>query len=885
MCKWFEEIISDLGTINRHVLLGSKIDEFDLASRDIIESRLDDAIESCLDFEANLNLVYEIFPHVKEYTGHEISKALRVIACLKDNLDLFIHFSDYNLKSRTWVKNESEVKKLSSAISYHQNLIKENSNINFKANLDYESLRNKIINGRKKKFHQVRNRLPYLKDQDYVDAKDKLRQVFKNGKLPWTDQELLRVIENCIQEKEIRKKINKYNSLVGDIFKTSLSEKDLFSIDTSLLDKMLLFANHIYPSAKKLNQAELFFTSDKREDLENLTLTKIQNSLNERNISLNNVFELFKFDDKAKARLLISKLEDQRKKFQGLKSSFEDIPTWVSLQKTIELMKIVGFGKIIPHILEWDKNDNNLALSIEYTYLSLYISKFLADKKLTKFTAEFLNDKRCELAKLDQEMLNANAIELATKHWDSIPRINLGGKFNEFCKLLNKKRVPSLREIMSEYGHIIIKIFRAIMTNTATCSQIFPPSLDLGAVSLNFDEISQLRFINSVSPILRADKLCGFGDNKQMPPDNDFSSNKPFELEKGDIPLDFLPNTSLLEKGLNANLPEYALDMHFRSKKPDLIEMSSRLFYNLKFFPNPDTSYGLSYDYVDNAKYVSKDSDSSKINREEAKAVAKKLIQIIRERPDKTIGIIVMNEEQVEEVLRQIDILRSELNNKKVDAYFSSKAGSKFFVQALEKVQGKERDEIIAGTTYAKNETGKFLLRLGPIIKAGGEKRLNVMTTRAKERMHIVSSIDPKKDLDLSRTDSYGVLVLRLILIYARDHKFSKEEYIYVKDFIRRTGHDVNLEKLFSGLINDSEEGLNDSSKPKLSAYLNSIKSELEAQGLKVDINFTDSRTSPDLAIKDPNDDTYNILGLITDDQSILNAGTARDREITKPKT
>ena len=63
------------------------------------------------------------------------------------------------------------------------------------------------------------------------------------------------------------------------------------------------------------------------------------------------------------------------------------------------------------------------------------------------------------------------------------------------------------------------------------------------------------------------------------------------------------------------------------------------------------------------------------------------------------------------------------------------------FVKNLENVQGDERDDIIISTTYGPDSKGKFYRRFGPLGMAGGGRRLNVLVTRARNEVHLVTSI------------------------------------------------------------------------------------------------------------------------------------------------
>ena len=48
---------------------------------------------------------------------------------------------------------------------------------------------------------------------------------------------------------------------------------------------------------------------------------------------------------------------------------------------------------------------------------------------------------------------------------------------------------------------------------------------------------------------------------------------------------------------------------------------------------------------------------------------------------------------------------------------------------------------MIISTTYGPDVSGKFYRRFGPVGRAGGGRRLNVLVTRARDEVHLVTSI------------------------------------------------------------------------------------------------------------------------------------------------
>jgi very-short-patch-repair endonuclease len=101
-----------------------------------------------------------------------------------------------------------------------------------------------------------------------------------------------------------------------------------------------------------------------------------------------------------------------------------------------------------------------------------------------------------------------------------------------------------------------------------------------------------------------------------------------------------------------------------------------------------------------------------------------------------------------------------------IDVLLKEATHEPLFIKNLENVQGDERDVILLSFGYAKNETGKFIKNFGPLSKPGGERRLNVAVTRAREAVSLVASVR-SSDMDLSGSTSIGAQLLKAYLEYA----------------------------------------------------------------------------------------------------------------------
>jgi hypothetical protein len=143
------------------------------------------------------------------------------------------------------------------------------------------------------------------------------------------------------------------------------------------------------------------------------------------------------------------------------------------------------------------------------------------------------------------------------------------------------------------------------------------------------------------------------------------------------------------------------------------------------------------------------------------------ILRHARERPAESLGVITMGirhrdriEERLRDRLRQDPGLAAELAG-----FFDENRDERFFVKNLERVQGDERDAIIASIGYGKNDRGELVYRFGPLLTESGERRLNVAVTRAKNRITLVASFS-SRDMDPERSTAAGVQLLRQYLQY-----------------------------------------------------------------------------------------------------------------------
>lgn len=359
----------------------------------------------------------------------------------------------------------------------------------------------------------------------------------------------------------------------------------------------------------------------------------------------------------------------------------------------------------------------------------------------------------------------------------------------------------SLRKIVTYDPESFTDIHPLILSNPSSTSTLFPLKQGFFDIVI-FDEASQLRIEETYSSVYRGKTVIISGDSQQMPPSSYFESGKNLIDESDtnqddsenseslidDSSLDMATKESLLDWAIDEGYQETYLDMHYRSKHPDLIEFSNTCFYNSRLVPMPSEIHDTPIIFKQvNGLY------EKRVNESEAKEV----LNIIKTNIplNKSVGIATFNLTQRNLILDLINKERSE--DKDFNSRMSTFEENGFFVKNLENIQGDERDIIILSTTFGKRSDGKFIMNFGPITQRNGHRLLNVIITRAKEKIFVLTSIPEDRqnefrtfiDGELKVTGKSGLLAY---LTYAKavsnQNDKEKEEILsYIRQKINQT--------------------------------------------------------------------------------------------------
>jgi hypothetical protein len=240
------------------------------------------------------------------------------------------------------------------------------------------------------------------------------------------------------------------------------------------------------------------------------------------------------------------------------------------------------------------------------------------------------------------------------------------------------------------------------------------------------------------------------GDHQQLRPGDFFHARWEEETEEADVEVE-----SLLELA-SRHLLTLTLQGHYRSRSSRLVEFSNHHFYNDKLEVLPERSWVNNPEPV--IQYVKVDGVwVEQTNAAEAAAVANLVLDLSTKYPEKEIGVITFNQPQRSLVLDEIESIFS--NSGKPTP-------TRLLVKNIENVQGDERDIIIFSIGYAPDAKGKMSAQFGSLNASGGENRLNVAVTRARERIFVIASIMPDS-LKVEATKNPGPKLLKAYLQFA----------------------------------------------------------------------------------------------------------------------
>lgn len=383
-----------------------------------------------------------------------------------------------------------------------------------------------------------------------------------------------------------------------------------------------------------------------------------------------------------------------------------------------------------------------------------------------------------EFAALERSRLKENVAGIIAEHLGQVPQGAMGEMRIIRGEIGKKRGHIALRKLFSSAGNALQRIKPVMLMSPISVAQFIPPgALDFDLLVI--DEASQVRPEDALGAIARAHQIVVVGDQKQLPPSSFFArllsdDEGEFDEDSEDEEDDLLGNAakagdmesilSLCEaRGLNSRM----LQWHYRSRDPSLIQVSNREFYDDKLIlpPSPhqrSENTGLTFTHVPGVYAKGGKRD----NRIEGEAIVARVAEHAQLYPDVSVGIVTFSSAQKNLITELLELRRR--TDPVLNEFLRDGDAESVFVKNIENVQGDERDVIFVSVCYGPTiANGKLTsMAFGPVNGEGGERRLNVLFTRARLKCEVFASFHPA-DIDPSRSTREGVRILKHYLEFA----------------------------------------------------------------------------------------------------------------------
>jgi very-short-patch-repair endonuclease len=531
-------------------------------------------------------------------------------------------------------------------------------------------------------------------------------------------------------------------------------------------------------------------------------------------------------------------------------SGIDDLHGLVTLNQLTAQCEAESLQAIVRN---WDQAARYLFSVYERARLAALLDRAFRERpSLAAFDGQSHSQVVDHFRRLDLLQLKYDGALLAARHADSVPKAGGNGAIGVLWREFEKRRkfLP-IRTLIMNAGNAIQAIKPVFMMSPISIANYLPP----GALNFDlviFDEASQVRPVDALGAIARGKQIVVVGDRKQMPPTSFFDSlTGPEDADEEEDAVATSDIESILGLFCAQGARQRMLRWHYRSRHDSLITVSNHLFYDdqLVVFPSPARdrkTLGLVYRHLADAPY---DRGRTRTNPGEAKTVAATVMAHARaqlrlpQEDRETLGVGAFSIAQMTAILDQLELLRRQ--DPSCEEFFSHPPHEPFFVKNLENLQGDERDVIFISVGYGRTAEGFLSASFGPLNRAGGERRLNVLISRARKRCEVFTNLRAD-DIDLSKTSSAGAAALKTFLKYAETGQL-----------------DVPAQ----------------TDRPPDSEFEEHVLRRLTALGHDVHAQVGSAGFFLDLAVVDPANPGRYLLGIECDGASYHSARSARDRD------
>lgn len=440
---------------------------------------------------------------------------------------------------------------------------------------------------------------------------------------------------------------------------------------------------------------------------------------------------------------------------------------WLECREAVERDPILAAW--LPGAFAVGVSGDQLVGAFERAFLSLWIDAEIdSDPSLSGFFRQRHEGRIEEFRRIDEEYRSLAMQIVCARLAAKIPAAHapatalatdseMGVLIRELQK---KKRHLPVRKLLEQIPRLLRLLKPCLLMSPLSVAQY----LRAGGESYDivvFDEASQITPWDALGALARGRSSVIVGDPKQLPPTSFFQRGTDGEEPDENVDLE-----SILDECLAARLPCKRLGWHYRSRHESLITFSNHRYYenSLLTFPSTSQHMAVKHLHVADGHY---DKGRSRTNKKEAEQVVAEVVLRLSDPKlrSQSLGVVTFSGAQQQLIEELLD--RERAAQPELEPWFSDSVDEPVFVKNLESVQGDERDVILFSIGYGPDLEGRVSMNFGPLNRDGGQRRLNVAITRAREEVLVISTLLPEH-IDLTRTGAPGVGDLRNFLEFAR---------------------------------------------------------------------------------------------------------------------
>ncbi|UOQ57802.1 AAA domain-containing protein [Leucobacter allii] len=497
------------------------------------------------------------------------------------------------------------------------------------------------------------------------------------------------------------------------------------------------------------------------------------------------------------------------------------------------------------------------------TYQSILNSALLQSPELAAFngdeiaviTEQFRQDDKAHFV-ANASRVRRRAAEYLKAAFDQHPEQHALLK----TEVTRKRLFRPVRKLFEEAPDVLLAAKPVWVMSPLQVSRVLPPEQCFDVVI--FDEASQVKPADAVPALMRGKQAIVAGDSRQLPPTEFFTKVMEDEDAEEEEEIELAPGGSDLPQSRKSRRQSYtrdaesiltamdrllagqgrSLQWHYRSRDERLIATSNEHIYHrsLTTFPAVDALEAVRHVAVPPSQGIGTTTNSPELEVQQVVELVKGHVQNF---PTESLGVITFGIKHQQRIEYALD--EAMRTDPSLEAALKSDI-EPFFVKAIERVQGDERDAIILSAGYGKGLDGKLRYFWGPILRDGGERRLNVAISRSKKRMTLVTSFSTD-DLAVDAHPSSG---------YKLMYHFTR--------FMASRGEDLKDGGLSSVPLNPFEID---------------VKTRLEAEGLILDSQVGVGNYRLDFAIRHPDKPGRHVLAIEADGAAYHSGHTARERD------